>query len=157
MNLKLSAYCIVFFVLSGCNIQNLQQSGPDLENIVQVEQRANTAYQNEDWQSAEKEYLELTRQIPDQAEPWFRLGNIYARMDRLDAAVAAYRNALVRDKDYSKAWHNLGIVHLRQATTTFKDMLQHTSKDDPLNQRAIYVVNSVSDLMASGFEPTDKN
>jgi len=36
-------------------------------------------------------------------------------------------------------------------------MLQHTSKDDPLNQRAIYVVNSVSDLMASGFEAAGEN
>ena len=157
MNLKLTAYSIVFFILSGCNIENLKESGPDLENIVQVEQQANTAYQNEDWQTAELAYLDLTRKTPSQAEPWFRLGNIYARTDRLDAAVTAYRNALLRNNEYSKAWHNLGIVHLRQATTTFKDMLQHTSKDDPLYQRAVYVVNSVSDLMASGFETSNEN
>ena len=156
MNLKLSACCIVFFCLSGCNLQNVKQSGTDLEKIVQVEQQARSAYQNEDWQTAEQAYLELTRLAPAQAEPWFRLGNIYARTDRLDAAVSAYRNTLLRNNDYSKAWHNLGIVHLRQATTTFKDMLQHTGKDDPLNQRAIHVVNSVSDMMASGFETADE-
>lgn len=157
MKLKLSACSIVFFILSGCNIQNLQESKPDLESIVQTEQQASTAYQNEDWKTAEKAYLEITRKAPSQAEPWFRLGNIYARTNRLDEAVTAYRNALLRNSDYSKAWHNLGIVHLRQATTTFKDMLQHTSKDDPLNQRAIYIVNAVSDLMASGFETSNEN
>jgi cytochrome c-type biogenesis protein CcmH/NrfG len=157
MKLKLSAYIIIFFILSGCDIQNLKESEPDLENIMQVEQQANTAYQNEDWKAAEVAYLDLTQKAPSQAEPWFRLGNIYARTERLDAAVTAYRNALLRNNEYSKAWHNLGIVHLRQATTTFKDMLQHTSKDDPLYQRAVYVVNAVSDLMASGFETTNEN
>ena len=157
MNLKLSVCSIVFLGLSGCNLENLKPENTDLEDIVKVDQAASTAYQKEDWQAAEKSYLELTRLAPTQAEPWFRLGNIYARTDRLDEAVTAYRNALLRNNKYSKAWHNLGIVHLRQATSTFKDMLQHTSKDDPLNQRAIYVLNSVSDMMASGFETGEEN
>lgn len=152
MKFRVNLMCVVCFIISACNIQNLQDSGSDTELIVQREQQANTAYQNEDWQTAENLYLELTGEVPASAEYWFRLGNIYSRTGHLDAAVTAYRNALSRDNGYSKAWNNLGFVYLRQATDTFKDMLQHTDKNDPLNQRAILVINSVGDLMVSGFD-----
>ena len=145
---------IVVFCLAACNLQNLQLAtpAPDPVNIIEVQKRANEAYEKEDWKTAETEYQYLTQQTKGEAEPWFRLGNIYARTDRLDAAVTAYREALVRDSKNSKTWHNLGIVQLRQATNTFIEMLQYTKDDDPLNKRAQYVVNTVSDLMASGFE-----
>jgi cytochrome c-type biogenesis protein CcmH/NrfG len=155
MNLKLSVYCIVFFSLSACNIQNLQQSNTDLEHIVKVEQQANSAYQNEDWQTAENAYLELAQKTPSQADPWFRLGNIYARTERLDAAVTAYREALLRDQKNSKVWHNLGVVQLRQATNTFIEMMEYTDTSDPLNQRASYALKSMKDLLTSGFEVPD--
>lgn len=154
MKIRICLMCLVYFIISACNTQNLRDSGSDSELVMQREQQAGTAYQNEDWQTAENLYLELTGEEPANAEYWFRLGNIYTRTGRLDAAVTAYRNALSRDNGYSKAWNNLGFVYLRQATDTFKDMLQHTDKNDPLNQRAILVINSVGDLMVSGF---DKN
>ncbi len=151
MRLRHYLSLIVIFPLAACNLQNLQPA-PDSANIIEVQKRANDAYEKEDWKTAETEYKYLTQYISGDAEPWFRLGNIYARTDQLDAAVNAYRKALVRDSKNSKTWHNLGIVQLRQATNTFIEMLQYTKEDDPLNKRAKHVVNSVSDLMASGFE-----
>ena len=156
MKLRIYLICFAYFFISACNIQDLRPSGSGSgnESVAQLEQQANTAYQNEDWQTAENLYTELTRQDAANAEHWFRLGNIYSVTGNLDMAITAYRNALSRNNGYSKAWNNLGFVYLRQATDTFKDMLQHTDKNDPLNQRAIHVINSVGDLMVSGF---DKN
>ena len=151
MRLSSCFSCLVIFVLSGCELQNIKPSG-DISEIIEVEKRAAVAYQNEDWQAAEREYLYLAKNVPSQPDPWFRLGNIYARTNRLDAAVAAYRNALIRDSKNSKIWHNLGIVQLRLATNTFIEMLQYTNEDDPLYTRATNVINSVGDLMAAGFE-----
>ncbi len=161
MNLKckyISLFLIIF--LYGCNLQNLKPSSgntsDDISNIAELNQTAQSAYQNEDWKTAETAYLKLSEKIPAEPEPWFRLGNIYARTDRLDAAVNAYKNALARDSKSSKIWHNLGIVHLRQATNTFIEMLDYTDANDPLNARAKNVINSVGNLMSSGFETVGK-
>ena len=154
MFIKQSVFFLVLVMLTGCDLQNLRpdNNSKDLSEFMEVEKRANTAYQKEDWATAEKEYLHLTRQIPAQSEPWFRLGNIYARTNRLDAAVATYREALVRDPNNSKIWHNLGIVQLRQATGTFIQVVDLTEEGDPLNSRGKHVVNSVTELLSSGFE-----
>ena len=129
-------------------MQNLQPTA-DLTTLAEAQKRADAAYQNEDWKTAEKEYLYLAQNIPSEIEPWFRLGNIYARTGKLDAAVSAYREALVKDTNNSKVWHNLGIVQLRQATNTFNEMLAYTGPNDPLNQRAKQIVDTIDNLMAN--------
>jgi len=141
---------LFLLILAGCELQNVQPNA-DLSSLVAVQQRANEAYQNEDWKSAEKEYLYLAKNFPGEIEPWFRLGNIYARTGQLEAAVSAYREALIRDTKNSKAWHNLGIVQLRQATNTFVEMQEYTDPGDPLSQRARHVVNTMGELMTTGF------
>ena len=154
MCLKHYLFILITLLLSGCNIINLQPTASnDLSEYVEIQKRADEAYKNEDWKSAEKDYSYLAKNIPANVEPWFRLGNIYARTNQLDAAVAAYREALIRDQKNSKIWHNLGIVQLRQATNTFIEMQGYIEQSDPLNQRAKYVVNSVSEIMSGGFGP----
>lgn len=157
--MKVLLISLLLLVASGCNQFNIQSSRPDepdLNNVLELQQQADKAYQEEDWPGAEKIYRQLTEKVPAQVEPWFRLGNIYARTERLDAAVIAYRNALLRNSESGKIWHNLGIVHLRQATNTFIDMLENTRENDPLNDRARHVVNSVTQLMATGFGTADE-
>jgi len=154
---------IIFLILVshnlvGCSLQNIQSDkpSPELSDIVQLEQTAKKAYLSEDWATAEKAYKNLTLQIPGDAEPWFRLGNIYARTNNLDAAVATYREALIRDPKNSKIWHNLGVIQLKQAANTFLEMQQYTEENDPLGVRARYAVNSIANLIDSGFQPGNK-
>jgi cytochrome c-type biogenesis protein CcmH/NrfG len=155
MNSRFLLLLIAMIFLSACNMQNLQPT-PDATKIIEVEKRAYEAYQQEDWALAEREYRYLVQQVPSQSDPWFKLGNIYARTGQLDFAIGTYREALKRDPKNSKIWHNLGVVQLRQATNTFAEMLQYTNKSDPLHERAEHVVNSVTDLMATGFAPPDE-
>ena len=154
---------IIFLILVshnlvGCNLQNIQSDkpSPELSDIVQLEQTAKKAYLDEDWATAEEAYKKLTLQLPGEVEPWFRLGNIYARTNNLDAAVATYREALIRDLKNSKIWHNLGVIQLKQAANTFLEMQQYTEENDPLSIRARYAVNSIAKLIDSGFQPDDK-
>ncbi len=150
MNPNLVFLLLTVTVITGCDPINLKPSTTNLGKVVEVQQRADTAYQNGDWVTAERDYRYLTENVSRDPEPWFRLGNIYARTGKLDAAVSAYREALVRDSKSSKAWHNLGIVQLRQASNTFAEMQQYTTADDPLQQRAVQVLNSM-DTLLSGF------
>lgn len=137
---------VLAFVLTGCNTQNIQDTDPDA-----IRTHADAAYQNEDWLSAEQDYLYLTRQAGAGAEDWFRLGNIYARTKRPDKAVAAYHEALKYDQRNSEVWNNLGMVQLRQATQTFIDMVNHTDVNDPLNLRARYAVTAITELLETRF------
>ena len=153
---------ILIFMLPACNLQNLKpqnnnnNTANDVTDINDLNKTAQNAYQTEDWKTAEIAYTKLSKKLPSESEPWFRLGNIYARTERLDAAIIAYKNALARDSKSSKIWHNLGIVYLRQATNTFTEMLEYTDADDPLNPRSKNVINSVTNLMSSGFENAGK-
>lgn len=153
--MKILLTTFLLLITSGCNQLNIQPAADkNLDNIVELQQQAEKAYQAQDWATAERAYRQLSEKVPSQVEPWFRLGNIYARTERLDAAVAAYRNALLRNSKNGKIWHNLGIVHLRQATTTFIDMLENTDANDPLNDRARYVVTAVGQILETGFDAT---
>lgn len=109
---------------------------PDREaakpDMFKLEQDADVAYQKGDLATSEKDYLELVKKIPEEPLHWFRLGNIYARTDRPDAAIVAYREAVLRNPQYSKAWYNMGIIQLRQAANTFNQMQVHTESKDPL-------------------------
>jgi len=150
---------IIVLHLAGCNLPNLkpEQPSPSQSNIAQLEQKAREAYQNEDWEISEEAYKDLTLQAPDMVEPWFRLGNIYAQTNRLDAAVAAYREALALDPENTKVWHNLGVIQLRQAANTFLEMRQHTEENDPLGLRARYAINSIVNLINTDFQPESED
>ena len=154
---RLILLVVTILSLSGCNLQIIQSDKPtpELADIAALEQTAKKAYLSEDWATAEKAYKSLTVQIPGQSEPWFRLGNIYARTNKLDAAVVTYREALIHDPKNSKIWHNLGVIQLKQAANTFLEMQQYTEENDPLGLRAKHAVNSIANLIDTGFQPGD--
>ena len=77
-----------------------------------IEERARQADATGRRDVAEGYYLQLTRLKPQDANPWFQLGNLYAEQGRLDSAERAYREAL-RRRDDAKTLHNLGLVQVK--------------------------------------------
>lgn len=152
MAIKNSIYigliCLFITACNDMNIRSALDSGNDYESI---HKRANSAYLRQEWVNAERDYQTLAKQRPGELETWYRLGNIYANTDNLDAAVRAYRKALDIDAKNSKVWNNLGVVQLRQATRTFVEMYQNADSSDPLKERAEYVVDNMSKLMKTAF------
>ncbi len=116
-------------------------------DLIQLQAEAAKAYAAGDWRAAEKYFRTLTERVPGEGEFWFRLGNIYARMHRPDEAVAAYKEALLRQNTKSKAWHNMGIVYLRQAAHAFTQMLTDMQPEDPLFQRAMVLNDAVLKIL----------
>ena len=122
---------------------------PDAEKIdlAKVSALAAQAYVEKNWPESEKHYATLTRESPGEAEPWFKLGNIYARTFRPELAVKAYRETLVRDPQNIKAWHNLGVIELRQAANTFATLQDLLDPDDAWYKKSVNIQASIDELV----------
>jgi tetratricopeptide (TPR) repeat protein len=116
-------------------------------DLIQLQAAATEAYAEGDWRTSEKHFRTLTERVPGEGEFWFRLGNVYARMHRPDDAVTAYKEALLRQNTKSKAWHNMGIVYLRQSAHAFTQMLTDMNPQDPLFQRAMVLNDAVLKIL----------
>jgi len=163
MNLFKMLLFPVLMLLVACSPQNTKpiseneiESEQILEELIKLKHNAQVAYQNRDWNKAVEYYGSLSRRMPNDAEIWFRLGNSYARLNKHGAAIQSYQQALKRDPRNSKTWHNLGIVQLKLAVNTFTEMQSNTNANDPLNKRATYVINAITNLLEQDFGVSSK-
>lgn len=109
------------------------------------------AYDREDWAGAETQFLAAARAARGDAEPWFRLGNVYFRTARYDFAAQAYEQALRRAPGHAKAWHNLGVVRLHQADASFERVSKGSDPHEPaLDERAARMRDILDDAIAPG-------
>ena len=163
---NISAFNIFFISLlciaiSGCNQTNVIQNEEPEQNVVtkqteptnfaNLEYSANEAYKNQDWESAEVQYKKLLEIQPDNSEYWLNLGNIYFSKNQSELAIHAYRQALIRDSKNIKAWNNLGLTQLHQATVTFLNMKNQLAEDDPMYIRISAIIDRITELMVNEF------
>ncbi len=146
------AAAILTLLLAACqNAPQRNASDPVVDDtavdIKVIRERAQQSYTAGDWAAAETHYVALVREIPQEADHWFKLGNIYARTDRPDLAVASYREALVREPELAKAWFNMGIVQLRQAANSFHKMEVHVTGDDPTRRQAADAYAAILEIL----------
>lgn len=129
---------------------------PTTEDAIEMQKNAVLAYDGGDNAKAEALYLGLTRISPNDAEAWFRLGNLYARSDRADSAADAYRHALLLAPNDDRAWYNLGIVRQRQAEAAFIQAQQLSKPGDEINTRSTQLIKQLAPLKPqSSSQPGD--
>ncbi len=147
LSIKFTGIILIMLTLCACN--TIQQVKEDNSNIdmVEIERMAKAAYDSGDLAESEKNYTILSRQVPRDPIIWYRLGNIYAHTQRPDAAVAAYRETLIRDPQFIKAWYNMGIIQLKQAAKSFNEMKSHTNPEHPLNKRSEQIFEGILDII----------
>ena len=126
MNRKRLGVFFLTMVLAACS----SQSG--LERLGKLRGEADLAYAQGQYKKALNGYFELSELLPKDADIWFRIGNTYSRLENDTAALAAYREALVRDKTLGKAWYNAGLIELRQAVKLFNEAQDTLSPTDPV-------------------------
>ncbi len=114
--------------------------------ILVLQQQADAAYAQGDMVQALGAYRALLDAMPGDTTIWFRLGNIYARLDQPQDAVAAYQQVLQRDAVHAKAWHNLGVVLLQQAQEAFSRSEQTARGDDTLRDQSHVMANAIADI-----------
>ncbi len=116
---------------AGGNAWEAKPLDPDAD-LVTINREAELAYESGEAAKAEALYKSLVRRMPNDAETWFRLGNLYARNNRPDEAANAYQKALLANNADPRAWHNLGVVRLRQAWAAMLQAYENLKSGDPL-------------------------
>ncbi len=128
---------------AGCGGMETRRAGEDLGRM---QQEAQAAFDSGENARAEVLYKGLVRAMPNDAETWFRLGNLYARTDNPDQAVSAYLTALSLNGSDARGWHNLGIVRLRQAWAALLRANTLTVPPEPIHAMSSEMIRSLEKL-----------
>tara|TARA_B100001059_G_scaffold235105_1_gene279703 strand:+ start:10869 stop:11318 length:450 start_codon:yes stop_codon:yes gene_type:complete len=123
----LSVILMILFI-SACSSTPQPEAGEKI-NLVELENRAEAAYLAGHLDMAEGLYRTLLKSKDNYSQAWFRLGNIYTRTNRLDAAISAYQRCIQLDAEFDKAWYNLAIARMRQATDVLIDSQKYLQKE----------------------------
>ncbi len=110
---------------------------------------ADEAYAKGNYVEAERAYKRMTIDNPSEAYNWFKLANVYARTNRPKEAKDAYQESLIRKPENAKAWHNLGVIQLREAALSFVRAKHNAKQGDPIYQhseQALDVIDNIIDI-----------
>lgn len=142
-------------VAAGCGgMETRTESGG--EEYLKMQREAQAAFDNGENARAEVLYKGLVRAMPNDAETWFRLGNLYARSDNADQAVDAYLRCLSINGNDARAWHNLGVVRLRQAWAALLRANTLTAPPQPINTISADMIHALEKVPHLSDGPAGK-
>jgi len=144
-------FMLLTFLNTACNNQNIKSNKNVHVNTIELQQTADTAYENEAWEDVIKLYSKLTKEAPDDVRSWYRIGNAYAHLNQTKSAISTYQIALTISPNNSMVLHNMGLSQLQESTKTFMKLKKYTN-DDALNTRAQLVINAISTLLNKEFK-----
>ncbi len=121
-------------------------------SLYDLRREAQVAYAGNQDERAEKLLLGLSRAAPNDGETWFYLGNLYARSARPELATQAYQKALMLNPGDARAWHNIGVVRLREAWAAFIQAHGLVGPDDPLHARLEALIATMEKLPLDGLQ-----
>jgi hypothetical protein len=144
-SLKLAAGLLVTVSLAGCLTAPFTKTSTQrLNQVLSTQQQAEAAYKSGDMVRAATLYQQLTKTIPQEANYWYMLGNTYVRTEQPDQAVQAYQQAVARNPNHTRAWHNLGIVRMRQAMAAFVSSASTAKPEDPMHEISSQLVDALT-------------
>ncbi len=142
-------------LLSGCAALSGPSDLPQRSDLFQLSNEAQLAYESGEDAKAEQLYMALLRKTPNDPEIWFRLGNLYARAHRPDAAADAYQRVLSINNTEHRAWYNLGIVRLRQGWAAMIQAYGHSAPGDVVNGESGRMIGHLERM--PGLPPVTRN
>ena len=158
--LMLSLMVLGAGLVAGCATSSptAKASTPELRlaNVLTAQHDADAAYHAGNLDTAATLYLQLTKLIPQEANYWYLLGNTYVRMQQPDLAVQAYQQAIMRDPKHARAWHNLGIVRMRQAEAAFVSSASTAPVADPMHDVSSHLADALATI-GKGDPAAEKN
>ncbi|HVJ61477.1 MAG TPA: tetratricopeptide repeat protein [Tahibacter sp.] len=121
------------FCLGACQAAPRRESGGG--DLLALKQKADLAYDEGRMLDAEQGYNRILEQAPSTPQAWLRLGNINLRLDRLEAAVHAYRQCLTFDRNEVRCWNNLSVAYIQMAASTLEQGSEEVS--DPVKKEQL--------------------
>src|SRR3954469_25071579 len=119
---------IFILALTSCSSTN---TSPKSNSVVAQYERSMEAYKAGRFSDAEPMLRKLLAQYPHFAEGWYRLGNLYVRSGQNEAALTAFKECLRYDSNFTKAWHNLSLVHLKIAISVLDEGIVQAKPNSP--------------------------
>ena len=153
-NLFLSIlFCLL---LNGCSTTSHQTENTGNQNIMLINAKAEKAYQMARFDQSESLYLQVLSSISNFAPAWFRLGNIYTRTGRQEAAINAYQRCIELEPTHKKALYNMSLVRLKQSTQILEAAVGDTSKS-PIDGQIDSLLKALYNLQGSNTKTTASN
>lgn len=149
--MRILSLALASLLLSGC-------AGLPQSDLLALQNAANQDYANGRFVEAGEQYRRLAKAMPADAGVRYQLGNSLARQGDVQGAIDSYREALLRDRQHARAWHNLLQVQLREALFTATEMQSTLNPQQPQADRALALGKRLLDVMeqsgsAAGQEP----
>lgn len=142
---------VLALALGGCAGAGRAKDAPgDGRNALTLLHQADAAYAKGAWAQAESRYRAVIRRVPQDPYAWFKLGNLFTRTGRPDEAIYAYREALVRNGKYGKAYHNLGIAYLIEAQRALQASLGTGGAPDSQSAATRALLQRLTALVSGG-------
>ncbi|MGA0570785.1 hypothetical protein ACO2Q9_08705 [Variovorax sp. VNK109] len=156
--LLLTGGVVVALVLGGCasrpNTGTTLAGTPSMGANIELLNKQQFAGQENEASRSEALFQSLLRKIPNDADTWFRLGNLYASNNLPEPAAGAYNRALLADNSHARAWHNLGVIKLREAyAALLQAQVTVDSNDEAMAKRIDSLLEDLSRLSALEGEP----
>jgi tetratricopeptide (TPR) repeat protein len=152
---KMGLALLLGLLLSGCTALSGPSDLPQRSDLFQLSNEAQLAYESGEDAKAEQLYMALLRKTPNDPEIWFRLGNLYARAHRPDAAADAYQRVLSINNTEHRAWYNLGIVRLRQGWAAMIQAYGHSAAGDVVHGESGRMIGHLE--LMPGLPPVNRN
>jgi tetratricopeptide (TPR) repeat protein len=111
------------------------ESVSEAKGLLDLQQRAEMHYQQQDYGKALKLYRDLSEELPMDPEIWFRVGNCHYRLGQQPEAERAYREALIRNPGHSKSWYNLVYMQAEHLGRTVSEMYYSMDPSDPVGAK----------------------
>lgn len=128
----------------------------DAGSLLEIDRNADSAYRFGDNETAAQLYRTLVESMPNESPYWYRLANTLVRVGDYNDAALAYQRTLMLDSKNARAWHNLGIVRLRQAQQSFAQGVENSRAGNPVFDESLRLSSAVFSLAgAAGEEVPD--
>jgi tetratricopeptide (TPR) repeat protein len=137
---------LVCMGLTGCASKPVEKQAEGNQQIMQLQANAERAYKMAMLDQAESLYFEVLASVPNYAPAWFRLGNIYTRTGRHDAAIAAYSKSLEFQPGNQKAFYNISLVRIKQSTETLTAATKQGDVNSPIGKQIQALLDALNQL-----------
>jgi tetratricopeptide (TPR) repeat protein len=138
--MRILSLALASLLLSGC-------AGLPQSDLLALQTSADQDYAAGRFAQASEQYRRLAKAMPADAGVRYQLGNSLAREGDAQGAIDNYREALLRDRQHARAWHNLLQVQLREALFTAAEMRSILNPQQPQADRALGLGERLLDVM----------
>jgi len=125
------ARLIMMLCLVATTVACTQNPVKDIQATLDMQLEADRYYAQDDCVKAVPLYKSLAAAMPADTNSLLRIGNCFAKEKDYQQAEQAYQHALIRDKSFIKAWHNLSYIRAQILAETVMNMYKQVDPDSP--------------------------